>query len=227
MDTSATIIFILQVVCCSLLLVMYIPQILKISHSHSVVGISLPYNYVKILLTIVSALVLELTDNSFIVIMAQYVSLALSGVLLAQIVYYLWKDNKRTQIYVMVAIMTVALSGVAVLTTVIQDVMTVICILQVASFVVMFAQYIPQVLQLFKCKTVGDVSITHWLCKLIYTVFSLGILVISHNCLIVTLTQIFNFIFTLIIFAQCIHYKGESVNGKETKRVQGSKKKLS
>ena len=227
MDISATIIFILQLACCSLLLVMYIPQILKISHNHSVVGISLPYNYVKILLTIVSALVLELTDNSFIVTMAQYVSLALSCVLLAQIVYYMWKDNKRTPIYVMVAIMTVALSSVAMLTTVITDVVTVVCILQVSSFVVMFAQYIPQVYKLYKCKTVGDVSITHWLCKLIYTVFALGILVLSHNCLIVTLTQVFNFIFTLIIFVQCIHYKGESMNGKETKRVQGSKKKLS
>ncbi len=208
MDSSATIIFILQVICCALLFVMYIPQILKISHSHSVVGISLPYNYIKVLLTIISALVLELSSNSFIVIMAQYLSLGLGGVLLAQVVYYMWKNKKqRIQVYVMVAVMTVSLIVTAVITTVIQDNMTVIYILQVSSFVVMFAQYIPQVAQLHKCKTVGDVSITHWLCKLLYTVFAMGILVLSHNCIIVTLTQVFNLIFTLIIFCQCIKYK--------------------
>ena len=46
---ETSLIFICQVICCVLLFAMYIPQILKISHSHSVVGISLPYNYVKML----------------------------------------------------------------------------------------------------------------------------------------------------------------------------------
>lgn len=204
---TATIIFICQVICCSLLFFMYIPQILKVSHSHSVVGISLPYNYIKMLLTIVSALVLELSSNHFIVIMAQYVSLALSGVLLVQIIHYLWKGGERKQIHLMVGVVTVFVVAIFTLLTLINDNTLIIYILQLASFIVMFAQYIPQIHQLHKCKTTGDVSITHWICKLVYTAFALGILVLSHNCLIVALTQIFNFIFTAIIFYQCIKYK--------------------
>ena len=209
MESTATLIFICQIICCSLLFVMYIPQILKISHSHSVVGISLPYNYIKMLLTFVSVLVLELSSNHFIVVMAQYVSLALSGVVLTQIVYYQWKSRERKQIYTMIVVVTIAIASILALLNGIKDNVKIIYLLQTISFVVMFAQYIPQIRELHKCKTVGDVSITHWICKLIYTLFALVILVLSHNCLIVALTQVFNFIFTTIIFGQCLKYREE------------------
>lgn len=201
------IIFLSQIICCTLLVIMYVFQILKISHNHSVVGVSLPYNYIKILLTVVSVLVLNLSDNHLIVIIAQYVSLALSSVVLAQIVYYLWKGGERKQIYSMIGVVTTFIIVIFTLLILVDDNTLIIYILQLASFIVMFAQYIPQIHQLHKCKTIGDVSITHWICKLVYTAFALGILVLSHNCLIVTLTQIFNFIFTAIIFYQCIKYK--------------------
>lgn len=201
------IIFLSQIICCTLLVIMYVFQILKISHNHSVVGVSLPYNYIKILLTVVSVLVLNLSDNHLIVIIAQYVSLALSSVVLAQIVYYLWKGGERKQIYSMIGVVTTFIIVIFTLLILVDDNTLIIYILQLASFIVMFAQYIPQIYQLHKCKTTGDVSITHWVCKLVYTAFALGILVLSHNCLIVALTQIFNFIFTAIIFYQCIKYK--------------------
>ena len=201
------IIFLSQIICCTLLVIMYVFQILKISHNHSVVGVSLPYNYIKILLTVVSVLVLNLSDNHLIVIIAQYVSLALSSVVLAQIVYYLWKGGERKQIYSMIGVVTTFIIVIFTLLILVDNNTLIIYILQLASFIVMFAQYIPQIHQLHKCKTIGDVSITHWICKLVYTAFALGILVLSHNCLIVTLTQIFNFIFTAIIFYQCIKYK--------------------
>lgn len=207
MITTATLIFIFQIICCSLLFVMYIPQILKISHSHSVVGVSLPYNYIKMLLTFVSVLVLELSSNHFIVMLAQYVSLALSGVVLAQVVYYMWKGNNKKPIFVMIAVVSFSLMGIIILLNSTDDNMKIIYFLQIISFIVMFAQYLPQIYELHKCKTVGDVSITHWICKLVYTAFALGILVLSHNCLIVAMTQAFNFIFTSIIFYQCMKYK--------------------
>ena len=204
---TATTIFTFQMICCALLFFMYIPQILKIGHNHSVIGISLPYNYIKMLLTAVSALVLELSSNNFIVIMAQYVSLALSGVVLVQIVYYLWKGNERKQIYSMIGVVSIFMIAIFTLLFSTNDKVLIIYVLQFVSFIVMFAQYIPQIHQLHKCKTVGDVSITHWVCKLVYTAFALGILVLSHNCLIVSLTQIFNAIFSLFILLQCIKYK--------------------
>ena len=205
MDT-ATVIFLLQVVCCALLFTMYIPQILKISHSHSVVGVSLAYNYIKVMLTIVSAFVLELSSNSFIVIMAQYVSLGLGGILLAQIIFLMWKNGDKKQIYNMIVVVAFSFASVVALTIVIEDVMTLISVLQVASFIVMFAQYFPQIKEIIKCKTVGDNSMAHWICKLVYSAFALGILVLAHNCLIVALTQVFNFIFTAVIVFLCIHY---------------------
>lgn len=206
MDESL-LIFSCQIVSCILLTMMYIPQILKISHRHSVADISLPYNYLKMMLTVVSVLVLNLSHNSLIVVVAQYVSLVLSAVVLVQIVYYSYKSGNTKQVNVMYVAVTVFVISIIVLLTVVKNSMTVIYILQISSFIVMFFQYFSQIFKTAKSKSVGDISIAHWLCKLIYTVLSITILCMSHNCLIVTLTQVFNLIFTGIIFGQCLKYK--------------------
>ena len=186
---------------------MYVPQIIKIGQRHSVADISLEYNYIKVLLTVVSALVLNLTDNSLIVVMSQYVSLALGGVVLVQIIYYMHKAGDTKPINIMYVVVTAFVAVIAVMLIIVDSSELIVCMLQVGSFVVMFAQYIPQISKIAKRKSVGDISITHWVCKLVYSVLALMILVLSHNCLIVALTQVFNFVFTAIITWQCMKYR--------------------
>lgn len=206
MDESL-IIFTCQIISCILLVVMYIPQVLKIAHRHSAGDISLPYNYLKMMLTVVSALVLTLSNNSLIIIVAQYVSLALSSVVLVQIVYYSYKTGNTKQVNIMYVAVAIFIGILIALLNLINDTTLIIYILQVSSFVVMFFQYFSQIFKTAKSKSVGDISIAHWLCKLIYTILAILILCMSHNCIIVTLTQIFNLVFTTIIFAQCMKYK--------------------
>ena len=206
MDASL-LIFFCQVVCCALLVAMYVPQIIKIGQRHSVADISLEYNYIKVLLTVVSALVLNLTDNSLIVVMSQYVSLALGGVVLVQIIYYMHKAGDTKPINIMYVVVTAFVTVIAVMLIIVDSSELIVYMLQVGSFVVMFAQYIPQISKIAKRKSVGDISITHWVCKLVYSVLALMILVLSHNCLIVALTQVFNFVFTAIITWQCMKYR--------------------
>lgn len=206
MDASL-VIFFCQIVCCALLVAMYVPQIIKIGHRHSVADISLEYNYIKILLTVVSILVLNLTDNSLMVVMAQYVSLALGGVVLVQIIYYMHKSGDTKPIHVMYAVVTSFIALMAVILIIVDSSSLIVWMLQLGSFVVMFAQYIPQVTKIAKRKSVGDISIAHWICKLVYSVLALMVLVLSHNSLVVALTQVFNFIFTAIITWQCMKYR--------------------
>lgn len=206
MDASL-LIFFCQVVCCALLVAMYVPQIIKIGQRHSVADISLEYNYIKVLLTVVSALVLNLTDNSLIVVMSQYVSLALGGVVLVQIIYYMHKSGDTKPINIMYVVVTAFVTVIAVMLIIVDSSELIVYMLQVGSFVVMFAQYIPQISKIAKRKSVGDISIMHWVCKLVYSVLALMILVLSHNCLIVALTQVFNFVATAIITWQCMKYR--------------------
>ena len=206
MDASL-LIFFCQVVCCALLVAMYVPQIIKIGQRHSVADISLEYNYIKVLLTVVSALVLNLTDNSLIVVMSQYVSLALGGVVLVQIIYYMHKSGDTKPINIMYVVVTAFVTVIAVMLIIVDSSELIVYMLQVGSFVVMFAQYIPQISKIAKRKSVGDISIMHWVCKLVYSVLALMILVLSHNCLIVALTQVFNFVATAVITWQCMKYR--------------------
>lgn len=77
---------------------------------------------------------------------------------------------------------------------------------QIIQFILLFTQFIPQLWKTYKLKTVGDISLTHWIMKLAYTILSILMLVISHNDLIIVLSQIINLVFTLAILYQLIYY---------------------
>ena len=207
MLNDSLIVFYSQLMCCVMLFIMYIPQILKISQTHSVEDISLTYNFLKMMLTVFSCLVLNLSDNSFIVVLAQYVSLVLSAVVMAQIYYYSFKNNDNKPILVSAVGTILAVVFIKLVFVFGQTSECIIYIVQVVSFVFIAFEYYPQIHKIHKSKSVGDISIMHWISKTFYTVLAILMLAFAHNSLIIVLTQILNLVFSLIITIQCVYYQ--------------------
>ena len=88
-------VFIIQIICCLLLFAMYIPQIYKTWKVKSVEDISLSFVLSKFVMTILTCIVMELADNSFIAIAAQYLSLILGGITLVQMFHYNVKGSEN------------------------------------------------------------------------------------------------------------------------------------
>ena len=87
METE-TQVYIIQILCSIILFLMYIPQIYKTYKTKSVEDISLAFVLSKFVMTILTCIVMELANNSFIAIAAQYLSLILGGITLVQMFYY-------------------------------------------------------------------------------------------------------------------------------------------
>ena len=79
--------------------------------------------------------------------------------------------------------------------------------LQLVIFVIIFTEFIPQIIKTWKRKSVGDISVSHWILKLVFTTLAIYMLYLTGNTLIVILSQVFNFIFTIIILCQLYVYR--------------------
>lgn len=82
----------------------------------------------------------------------------------------------------------------------------VIYLFQIVQFVILFCQYIPQMLKTYKRKTVGDISVIHWISKLAYSILAMLTLILAHNDLIIVLSQIINLVFCILILWQLYYY---------------------
>lgn len=83
----------------------------------------------------------------------------------------------------------------------------IINILQMVIFVIIFTEYIPQIMKTAKKKKVGDISIAHWVFKYLFTLLTIYMLYLTGNTLIVVMSQIFNLVFTTIICVQLVKYR--------------------
>ena len=79
--------------------------------------------------------------------------------------------------------------------------------LQFVIFIIIFCEYIPQIIKTYKSKKVADISISHWILKFVFTCLTIYMLYLTKNSLIVVMSQIFNLIFTTIICCQLFKYK--------------------
>lgn len=94
MDTESQV-YIIQILSCVILLLMYIPQIYKTYKVKSVSDISMAFVLSKFVMTILTCVVMELANNSFIAIAAQYLSLILGGITLVQMFHYNLKEGNH------------------------------------------------------------------------------------------------------------------------------------
>lgn len=81
-----------------------------------------------------------------------------------------------------------------------------IYIFQIIQFIIIFGQYIPQIVKTYKVKSVKEISVTSWLSKLAYTLLSITMLVYANNSFIIVLSQILNLFFTVVILYQLFYY---------------------
>lgn len=87
---------ILQVSCSIILLLQYIPQIKKLHDTKKNKDISIGMYLFRIISTLISCYTLTLSNNSFIVMTTQYVSLLLSGIVLVQLLMYTKRKHHST-----------------------------------------------------------------------------------------------------------------------------------
>ena len=83
----------------------------------------------------------------------------------------------------------------------------IIYLFQIVQFIILFCQYIPQIIKTYKRKSVEDISIAHWISKFAYSGLSIIMLVMADNDLIIVMSQIINIVFVVIIIIQLFHYK--------------------
>ena len=65
-----------------------------------------------------------------------------------------------------------------------------ILFLQIVSILVLFIEYIPQIIKIIKTKHVDDFSLTYWFMKMFYTVIAIIVLILSGNTFVVMVAQL-------------------------------------
>lgn len=78
--------------------------------------------------------------------------------------------------------------------------------LQTITVLLLFVEYLSQIIKILKRKTVEDISFTYWGTKISITVLQFVILFISHNPLKVYLSHLLSLIFCLIVFGMINYY---------------------
>lgn len=85
-----------------------------------------------------------------------------------------------------------------------------ILFLQVVSILVLFIEYIPQIIKIMKTKHVEDFSLVYWFMKMFYTVIAIVVLILSGNTFIVMVAQLSSLFLagfvTILIFTYREHH---------------------
>ena len=82
----------------------------------------------------------------------------------------------------------------------------IVVFLQTMCVLLMFLEYIPQIIKLIKVKSTNEISFTYWATKISITILQFAILIITLQPMKVYLSHILSISFSIVVFSIMQYY---------------------